>query len=303
MKPYVKLIQFICPISLCILLFTSCMKEESVLPQNEIDERGTVMTASGTTASSSSIIYGLSPDNRLVTFRMGPPVTAISSVEITGLKTDEERIVAIDIRPTTAQLYGISDKSMLYTINTTNGTATAVSTQPFSQPINGSMVGFDFSVKPDAARIVTDMGQNMTIDPRTGTIMSVDQNISPDFLKVGNIAYSNTTSSTTTSGGNTLYDLNTADGKIYVQYGAKGATSPLVSTGLAITGDGGFDIAKDGTTAVAFLNAQTVNGVNNSTISHDDTSILKNRLYSINLRTGAATSYGPVDSMIGIAMP
>ncbi len=318
MKPYFKMYTLGSVLSLCILFLSSCMKEESVIPGegSSIDERGPVIasgtgsgkgtgsgTGTGTGTGSTTMMYGLSDANEIVTLMAGPPVVETGAVVISGLDSSE-RIIAIDIRTTNRLLYGVSNLSVLYTIDPVSGVASRVSASPFVPEISGSMVGFDFSSKPDVARLVTETGQNMTIDATSGRVLSVDQNLSPDFLMVNAIAYSNASYNTTSSAGwGQLIDINTTDGRLYIQLDAKGASIPGQSTGLEIKGDGGFDIPNNSYHGFAVLNARTANGVNNSTIPGDDTSMEGYRLYSINTRTGETVSYGPTRALTGIVVP
>ena len=322
MKPYFKMLSLGTVFALCILFLTSCGKEESVLPGDgsSIDERGPVIasgtgggkgtgagtgsgTGTGTGAGSVTSMYGLSDSNHIVTLSAVTPVVETAIVSITGLDVDE-KMVSIDVRPTNRVLYGVTDKSMIYTIDPLTGVASRVSTTPFVPAIEGKMVGFDFSFNPDVIRLVTETGQNLTIDPNAGQVISVDNNLSPDFLMVGAIAYSNASFNTTTSGGyGQLFDINSTDGRLYTQLDAKGHAYALHSTGLAITGEGGFDIPSSSFYGFAVLNARTANGVNNSPVPTDDTSVDGYRLYSINTRTGETVSFGPVRAMIGIAVP
>src|SRR5687768_15555537 len=151
-----------------LLFFAGCQQEESLSPiDNSIDERN-----SSFTAYPNVTFYGLSSMNELYTYRSGPPVTMLSSTMIRGLR-DGEMLMAIDIRPATKVLYGVSNANMIYTINTAAGTdayglATPVSTTPFSPGIDGSVVGFDFDPRLDRIRLVTDNGQNVRISPTTG---------------------------------------------------------------------------------------------------------------------------------------
>lgn len=316
MKPYFKMFSLGAVFALCILFLTSCGKEESVIPGDgsSIDERGPVTakgtgsggtgtggtgTGTGTGTGSTMSVYALSDSNQIVTLSTVTPVVETAVVPITGLVGDE-KIVAIDIRATNRVLYGVSNKSMLYTIDPLTGVATPISTTPFDPEIKGTMVGFDFSMRPDAARLVTDGGQNLLIDPNTGRVMSVDNNITPDYVMIGAIAYSNVSNSSTMSN---LIDINMGNGLLYNQVDAKGSAYPMYSTGLAITGEGGFDIPNNSYFGFAVLNARTANGVNNSPIPTDDTSVDGYRLYSINTRTGETISFGPVRPLIGIAVP
>ena len=80
-----------------------------------------------------SIVYALTASNRLIAFNSPTPGTLTSNVAITGLPAGET-LVGIDFRPANNQLYGVSSASRIYTINTTTGAATAVSTGASRSP-------------------------------------------------------------------------------------------------------------------------------------------------------------------------
>lgn len=288
----------LCYASVFSLLFlASCTKEEVITPSDllAIEERGATLTTSPATG-----IYGLSDNNELLTITAGPPVKVTEIKPITGLKSGD-RLVAIDIRPATQQLYGLSASGNLYVIDRTTAAAKLISLTPVSPELAGSMFGFDFNPRTDRIRIVTDKGQNITVNPTTGTVTSVDANVNPT-LRVNSIAYANSTSSTSAA---LLYDISSADGKLYAQQEAKGFVSAIGSTGLVINGEGGFDISRNNASVFAVLTARSADATGGGTVglNGDDLTQEANRLYAINLRTGRATSYGKLGhGIIGIAV-
>jgi hypothetical protein len=190
----------------------------------------------------------------------------------------------------------VSNLSNLYLIDVTSGFSKLISATPLYPALKGTVAGFDFNPRTDRIRIVTDMGQNMTVSPVTGRVTTIDYPISPSITKINSIAY--TTGGTTTMP--FLYDLSMGDGFLYSQSDAKGALRMIGYTGLQIIGEGGFDIAKDNSFAVAFLNAYAPKGIQSD--KSDDITQPAYRLYVVDLRTGAATSFGIVNPMIGIAI-
>src|SRR4026209_1526569 len=61
-------------------------------------------------------IYALSTTNVLISFDSATPGTVSGPIPISGL-VGGESIVGIDFRPSTGQLYGLSNQSRLYIIN------------------------------------------------------------------------------------------------------------------------------------------------------------------------------------------
>jgi hypothetical protein len=285
-----------CTVIIFAMLFTGCMKEETILPESSIEERG-VTTPYGIT--SKATIYGLSTGNQIVHFAAGPPVTVKATVFIRGLQAGE-RMLAIDIRPSNRLLYGVSNFNLLYSINPSTGLATRISKVSFSPPLSGAVAGIDFNPRYDRLRIVTDTDQNLYINPANGTVVSVDVPLSPAGVGVNSIAYT-----TATIEEASLYDISVRDGFVYRQLSGKGALSRIGTTGLGIDGEGGFDISRDNTNALAVLNAFSTEVAPGTigTPGVDDLSQKSYRLYSIDLTTGKATSLGRINPMIGIAIP
>ena len=302
MKSYFKLFQLAFSFVLIIVLFASCQQDEIVTPtgNQSVDERTTT-----TTAYPNVTFYGLGLGNELYTYRSGPPATQIAETLITGLR-EGERIVAIDFRPVNRVLYGISNFNLIYTINTGGfgtapvGTATRISQTPFSPALEGTTVGFDFNPATDRIHAITDKGQNLRISPTTGQVVGVDVALSGSgsFVAINSSAFSNNFSGTT---GTSLYDVDYLQGKVYRQSTSGGSLTLIGSTGLTITGEGGFDISRTGA-ALGVYNAYGRPVWGSTTSATDDGTQQAYRLYGINLRTGAATNLGKVKPMIGLAI-
>lgn len=58
-------------------------------------------------------------DNNLVKFNAGSIKTATSKVAVTGLITSTEKLLSIDFRPATGELYAVSNASIIYVIDAT----------------------------------------------------------------------------------------------------------------------------------------------------------------------------------------
>jgi len=281
------------------LFFAGCQQEEIMSPVNDaaIDERNLSAYPSNVT------FWGIDSSSALYKYTSGPPATLLSSYTISGLR-DGENLVAIDFRPANRVLYGVSNLNLIYSINTSGfgtgpvGTATRISQAPFSPVIEGTTVGFDFNPATDRIHLITDKGQNLRISPSTGQVISVDQYLSGSgsILAINSAAFSNNFSGTT---GTSLYDVDYLQGKVYRQSG--GSLTLIGSTGLTITGEGGFDISRTGA-ALGVYNAFGRPVWGSTTTSTDDGSQQAYRLYGINLRTGAATNLGKVKPMIGLSI-
>ncbi|MBA2723921.1 MAG: DUF4394 domain-containing protein, partial [Methylibium sp.] len=116
-------------------------------------------------------LIGLTVTNRLVTFDSSNPMFGGPEIAITGLIGDE-RLLGIDLRPKTGELFAVSNASNLYTLNAGTGAASFVAA--LSSPLAGNSFGFDFNPVPDNAaagpnslRIMSDAGQNLRVQVAT----------------------------------------------------------------------------------------------------------------------------------------
>lgn len=226
----------------------------------------------------------LTDDNNLMVVNSDFPSQTIKKVAITGLSSNE-KILGIDFRPATGQLYGIGSSSRLYVINSESGIAYPLGTAPFSPAINGTIVGFDFNPTVDRIRLVTNAGQNLRLNPETGTVAAVDGSLNPGTPSVSEVAYTNNRAGATAT---TLFAIDVNTDKLYKQDPPNAGT--LVEVGsLGVNADGaaGFDI----TTNDLALTALKVNG--------------KSELYVLNLSTGRVLKLGLFDinsNIIGLTV-
>lgn len=211
----------------------------------------------------------------------------VSSTSVSGLQGGE-KILAIDFRPATGQLYGLGSANRLYVINTETGAARMIGTAPFSPALSGDLAGFDFNPTVDRIRVVTSKGQNLRLNPETGTVAAVDGDINGQTgVMLAGAAYENNVAGATTTD---LYDIDVTTSKLFKQSPPNDGTLVEVGAlGLSIEGEGGFDIsAKDGLALGLFK-------------EYD-----KSTLFSVNLETGKAIVLAKFDMSqmyTGIAIP
>ncbi|HEX8350137.1 MAG TPA: DUF4394 domain-containing protein [Hymenobacter sp.] len=229
--------------------------------------------------------YALEDGVRLAAFSANYPQSPASAVAITGLQMNET-ILAMDFRPATGQLYGLGSTSRIYIINPQTGVARAVSATPFTPVLSGNIAGFDFNPTVDRIRVVTSNGQNLRLNPETGTVANVDGNINGiPGARVAAVAYTSNVAGATTT---TLYDIDVTKKALYKQMPPNDGT--LVEVGplnLTITGEGGFDIAPKSDKALGLFKVAG-----------------KSTLFSVDLATGKAsiiTAYAK--GYTGIAIP
>jgi len=250
------------------------------------------LPASAAGGSNRTVYAVTSTGNRLLTFTANNPQGASGAKVITGTAPGE-RVVGIDIRPATQQLYGVtidgSGNGRLYTIDKNTAAATLVPTNPAVIPLNGQ--DFDTDVNPcsDALRIVSDTGQNLRIPFSTGQVntdttlayASSDPNAgkNPD---IGGAAYTpgNSSSGTCTT---TLYDADFTLNNLVVQNPANAGTLTTRGPfGQDVTNLLGFDIDPDG---IAYLASQVIT---NGRVGQSAT------FYTVDLATGKLSQVGSV---------
>ncbi len=283
-----------------VLLFSSCQKN---VDSNEVatslsddlakkgDNRG---------KDNGTVFYALTDNNQLVKYSTDKPFSEMGAVGLTGLPTGE-KILAIDFRPATGQLYGVSSASRIYTINQNNGRTNVIGTAPFTPAINGNLVGFDFNPTVDRIRLVTDNEQSLRINPETGATVAVDGNINPGNPALNSVAYRNSFAGATTT---ELYAIDVASDNLFTINPPNAGTLVLDGPlGIDAKGEGGFDISPDNSLALAALFAKG-NDDDDDNDEQDKNNGFKYRFYSINLETGKAKNLGKTDRVItGVAIP
>ena len=232
------------------------------------------------------VIIGLTDDNKLVLFSGDNPGNFTKTVSINGLES-AEKIISIDFRPATGELYGLSNSSRLLIINYDNGNARPVSTAAFTPAIMGASAAIDFNPTVDRLRLVSDQGQNLRLNPETGLVVFTDGNITGTAgTAISAVAYTNSMAGATTT---TLFDIDFVNGILYKQDPPNNGTLVMVgSLGVKANGAAGFDISPDNTYALAVA-------ANNANTSN---------FYSIDLGTGKAKKIRTLPVIIlDIAIP
>jgi hypothetical protein len=191
---------------------------------------------------------------RLLSFDSASPGLVLSDLPITGLDLGE-RVLGLDFRPATGELYALGSGSRLYVVDTSTAVASAVGA-PFATALSGTEFGFDFNPTVDRIRIVSDAGQNLRAHPTTGAIVFVDGALgydpadaaagqAPDLVAAGY------TSSVPMATSTMLYDIDRRRDTLVVQDPPNaGVLSTVGSLGFDVSGPGALDIV--GTTGIAY---------------------------------------------------
>ncbi|TAE22998.1 MAG: DUF4394 domain-containing protein [Cytophagales bacterium] len=230
--------------------------------------------------------WALTDGNQLLQIRSDNPSAAMMTVNVTGLMSGD-RLMAIDFRPATGQLYGVSSQSRVYMINPMTGVARMVGSGPVSPTINGDAVGLDFNPTVDRLRLITNAGQNLRLNPETGAVQAVDGAINgAPNASLSGTAYTNNFAGATST---TQYTIDPVSDKLFIQNPPNNGTQIEVGgLGVDIVGTSGFDISPTGEAIAALGRTGSVS-----------------ELYEINLSSGQATKLGdfPGQSIIGLAIP
>ncbi len=310
-------------LALSALAFLGCEKENQIVTSPGLENENEVIaddnepdlipkSRAESIASSGQTIYGLTVANRLVQFSSDDPDEIISRRRITGLQSGE-RLLGIDFRPATGQLYGLGSSSRLYVIDTWSAQASPIGAQSFSPGLSGSAFGFDFNPTVDRIRIVSNNGQNLRVHPDLGTVVDFDPATAGTQTDL-NLAYDNTANDgdpvdvnagrtpsvvgaaytnpdNNPATGTTLYDLDAALNTLVIQAPPNNGTLNTVAT-IAFNSFQenflGFDIAPSGTAYVAGWDGR------------------RNVLATLDLISGRVSILGRIDtraSITGLATP
>lgn len=251
----------------------------------------TIFSCNNDNADSSNMVP-IAPDvnftaltntNSIAKYNARNLATPISTTTITGLPSGE-KIISIDYRPATGQLYALGTSSRLYFINEESGLATALGSTAFTPAISGTSANINFNPTVDRIRLVTPSGQNLRLHPELGTVAATDGSINGGTSpSIGAVAYTNSVAGAATT---QLYDIDFAQDKLYLQNPPNNGTLEEVgSLGVDFAGVGNFDILPDNSAALAVTY--------NNTMSN---------LFTVNLTTGKAEKVGTFGlAVIGIA--
>ncbi len=239
-------------------------------------------------------VFGLTTDNRLISFTPQAPGTLSSDRAITGLQAGEN-VIGIDVRPATGDLVAVTDANRLYRLDTATGAAgpatalVAAMGDAFGGLTPATPAAIDFNPVVDRLRIVNSAEQNLRINVATGQV-TTDSTLNP----AGNVfaaAYNNSFSGTPTT---TLFGLDFGTDNLLIQGSIGGApTSPNSGT-LTTVGALGFDVLS----GVGDLDI--AGGTNGIVFAALQTQGTGSELFRINLATGAATPVGASVAASGI---
>jgi hypothetical protein len=222
------------------------------------------------------VLYATTNQNQLISFNARNPDRIRNIQTITGLGGATLR--GIDFRPATGDLYGVGSDNVVYRVNPRTGIAVAEG-PAFTPALNGNSFGVDFNPTVDKIRVVSDAGQNLRLNVDEGTVLSQDQNINPGMPQVVGSAYTNSSFSAAKPAATTLYAVDAASDRLFVQNPPNNGTLTMGQRlGIDVGPNAGFDIA--GADNVGFLtNSSPRRGTS---------------LYTVDVLTGKTRSLGRI---------
>jgi hypothetical protein len=151
------------------------------------------------------IVYGLTEENRLISFTTDQPRTLLSNRPING-----EKLLGIDFRAATGELYGLGLSGHLYVVNRLTADLRQIGTDTIPN-LTYTIAAIDFDPVRDRLRVtVYKDGRNLQLDPDTGAVSSLDAPLASvlngyDPPELYALAYSNNYPGATKT---TAYGLN-----------------------------------------------------------------------------------------------
>lgn len=245
------------------------------------------------------LTYAVTATQNIVTFDNSNPGVIRSQAAITGI-TAGQTIAGMDMRPATGELYlmgyeNVTGSSQLYTLNAVTGIATVVA-PAITLAAGMGNIGFDFNPTVDRIRVIGSNNASYRLIPTTGLIAGTDGNLAyaagdPNAGTTPNVstcAYTNSYNGATAT---TLYDYDHNLNVFAIQNPPNNGTlNTLGASGIVQNlADPTTDL--DIYYSSAFLNNTAYFVANTAT---------NDRLYSVNLATGAATDLGLIGNGIAI---
>ncbi len=241
-------------------------------------------------------MFGLLPNNVVIKFDSTRPDVELDLIRVRGLMRGE-RLLAIDTRPATGQLYAIGSRSNMYVIDTASGAASQVGST-FVIPLESTKIGFDFNPTVDRIRLVTSTGQNLRLNPDTGAVVDTNADVDgvqpdgrvlegTDTPLIPSVAYTGNFAGSTAT---VLWGIDTELNAL-VSIGSPDGTTVSPNTGQTFFSkplpievaneDSAFDIV-------------TRAGVDSAYAAFRESGIRGSRLHAVDLMTGETTFLGGI---------
>jgi hypothetical protein len=240
-------------------------------------------------------VVGLTSDDRLICFHEKAPTQTDTIGFVTGLSTDV-RLVGIDFRPATGELWALGNAGGLYVVDLRNGVASLRSRSTIA--LTGANFGVDFNPTVDRLRVVGDDGQNLRLAVDTGAATAdTSLTVTSPTVATGVVAAAYTNNDDNPNTGTTLFVLDSTTDQVFIQAPPNnGSLNAVGKLALDAGSASGFDIysqRKNGPTVGNTGYAVFANGSGRT-------------FYQINLLTGRGWPRGnfkATDDVVDVAVP
>ena len=172
-----------------------------------------------------SVLYGVASQTGELVNLGGPSIGIVSGMQ------PGERVLGIDFRPATGQLYALGSTGRLYIIDRFTAVATLVGV--LDAGLSGTKFGFDFDPVADRIRVVANSGLNYSVNPNDATV-TVQTALNPGSPQGVAAAYTNSYKGATST---TLYIYNILSNTINTMMPPASGTVTIVpgTTGQGIS--------------------------------------------------------------------
>ena len=236
--------------------------------------------------------------NELLRLDTATPGVVAARRRISGFASSRERVVGIDVRPATGELWALTDADRLYTLDPATGAATAVGGPSAVDLAARTASGFDFDPAADRLRVTNAAGQNVRFDPATGAAVDADPadaDVDPDAMLA--FAAGDPNAGLTPRVVGAAYASNTADAAATTLYGLDAGLDVLVRQGSTAGAPASADAGQIVTVGATTRNLPdelgfdivTRNGIDGAFAVLAPPKSRGTGLYSVNLATGAMT--------------
>jgi hypothetical protein len=233
----------------------------------------------------------------------------LTSRPIAGLQTGTEKVVGLDTRPATGQLFlitvptGVLANALVrsYTLDPATATATFVGSILGTVPgAADSPTGADFNPVVDRLRVVNAGNENFRVNPNNGSLSGDDANLTYSAPATGpvtavahdrNIAPGPPGTPAPPGTLTTLYGIDVGADRL-VTIGGIGAENPSGPNGGTVRAEGTLAVAVDNASDAGFDIAANGSAFASLTVSGQP------GLYRVNLAGGAATLIGALPAEV-----
>ncbi len=238
-------------------------------------------------------VYTVDDQNNMTVSGSESPSQPARQTTVSGLAAGEA-LIGIDFNAMDGQLYGVTNASRIYVIDSISGQATLIGAGPFGGAVSGTYFGLDFNPAVNRLRVHSDAGANLRLNQLTGVLAATDAALAfavgdANAGATANIVGTGYTNNVAGATSTVLFAIDSdLDILVRLDNPNDGVLTTVGALGVNTSDFAGFDVASDGTAYAAL----TATGAARST------------LYAINTATGAATSIGLLASgraVVGLA--